>query len=51
MGVTFTYLTPEQKQVWIDAVSWMYDDYQYIDSDFLSWFTGYIDSNKLPASK
>ncbi len=51
MGVTFTYLTPEQKQVWIDAVSWMYDGYEYIDADFLSWFMDFIESNKLPSSK
>ncbi|MCM1148868.1 MAG: TRAP transporter substrate-binding protein [Butyricicoccus sp.] len=47
MGVTFTYLTPEQKQEWIDAVSWMYEDYEYIDSDFLSWFISFIDANKV----
>lgn len=51
MGVTFTYLTPEQKQVWIDQVEWMYKDYQYIDADFLAWFMDFIDSNKLPSSK
>lgn len=47
MGVTFTYLTPEQKQQWIDAVSWMYEDYPYIDGDFLKWFIEFIDSNRV----
>lgn len=51
MGVTFTYLTPEQKQVWIDAVSWMYDGYEYIDADFLAWFMDFIEQNTLPSSK
>ena len=51
MGVTFTYLTPEQKQVWIDAVEWMYKDYQYIDNDFEDWFVGFIDSNKVESDR
>lgn len=51
MGVTFTYLTPEQKQTWIDAVAWMYDGYEYIDADFLTWFMDFIEQNKLPSSQ
>lgn len=48
MGVTFTYLTEDQKQEWVDQVAWMYDGYQYIPADFLNWFTGFIDANVQP---
>ena len=51
MGVTFTHLTPEQKQVWIDAVSWMYSDYPYIDSDFESWFIDFVEANKVESAR
>ena len=51
MGVEFTYLTPEQKQVWIDAVSWMYKDYQYINADFQEWFINYIDANRIESDR
>ena len=51
MGVTFTYLTPEQRQVWIDAVSWMYEDYEYLDSEFQSWFMDFIEQNRLDSDR
>jgi TRAP-type C4-dicarboxylate transport system substrate-binding protein len=51
MGVTITTLTPEQKQVWIDAVTWMYSDYPYIDSDFESWYMGFVEANAVESDR
>lgn len=51
MGVTFTYLTDEQRQAWMEPVQWMYDDYEYVDSEFLTWFIDYIDANQMPSSQ
>ena len=51
MGVTVTHLTPEQRQVWIDAVEWMYKDYQYIDSDLEAWFINYINENTVESDR
>lgn len=51
MGVTFTWLTPEQKQEWVGDVTWMYEDYPYIDKDFLKWFIEFIDANRVESAK
>ena len=51
MGTTFTYLTPEQRQVWIDDVAWMYEDYEYLDSDFQAWFMDFIEQNRVESDR
>ena len=51
IGAVFTYLTPEQRQIWIDEVAWMYEDYEYLDSEFQTWFMDFIEQNRVESDR
>ena len=51
IGAVFTYLTPEQRQIWIDEVAWMYEDYEYLDSEFQTWFMDFIEQSRVESDR